>query len=700
MAGNSLIGSLLVSLSADTASFDTGLKTAQSSLGKFGAMAGTIGKFAGAAIVASAAAGGAAMVTFGSQALESADNIGDAAARIGISATAYQKLGIAATQAGGSPELMSEAMDKLNAKLGAFQMSGGKAGGAFKELGLSSAIMSGEIKTADQAFYAAADALQRVTNPAEKAKLSMELFGKSAGVDMIEVTAQGGAALKAYGDQAAQTGRVMSDEMVAKLGDAKLALDAAKVSATQMAQVFAGQALIGIMDFGKELTPLWESLKQIGSQVMDFLRPSLDALGVAFKDLASNDALIVTLKTIGAIAGGVVVLSFKIMADTITIGIKALNGLFNILGNTGAALKNSAAAFVNFGKYIIDGLVKGFNDASKIAMQAVRALGVNVINAFKAVLGIHSPSKEFEVLGKYINQGLAIGLNDNAKLPIASMENISLALLQSLHGADWKSALSGELQGLLSEYESATSKAGQEMAKNLMLVDAAEAAGDAYALAFGAQLRSKILADFEKNGIPNIAANVDTNELKGQDLTSLPMASDISKNIVYDPELKNAFAQTFSDGIRAAASGNAMDFLSNKLERSLDGLLEKLGGTLYEAFSGFAQEKGGLWGTIFKGVNSLFGLSGARANGGHVNAGSTYLVGERGRELFTPSTSGSIISNDNLNQGGGDTYVTVQSMLDAQVLDERTYKISNGVVSQAGDAMATAQRRNKVYGFK
>ena len=36
---------------------------------------------------------------------------------------------------------------------------------------------------------------------------------------------------------------------------------------------------------------------------------------------------------------------------------------------------------------------------------------------------------------------------------------------------------------------------------------------------------------------------------------------------------------------------------------------------------------------------------GAKAGGGSVNAGSTYLVGEKGAELFTPSQSGKITTN-------------------------------------------------------
>lgn len=41
-------------------------------------------------------------------------------------------------------------------------------------------------------------------------------------------------------------------------------------------------------------------------------------------------------------------------------------------------------------------------------------------------------------------------------------------------------------------------------------------------------------------------------------------------------------------------------------------------------------------------------IAGARAGGGPVSAGQTYLVGEKGPELFTPTASGSIIANDNL----------------------------------------------------
>lgn len=48
-------------------------------------------------------------------------------------------------------------------------------------------------------------------------------------------------------------------------------------------------------------------------------------------------------------------------------------------------------------------------------------------------------------------------------------------------------------------------------------------------------------------------------------------------------------------------------------------------------------------------------ISGARASGGYVGGGRTYLVGEKGPELFTPGASGQITSNSNLNKALGES---------------------------------------------
>lgn len=64
-------------------------------------------------------------------------------------------------------------------------------------------------------------------------------------------------------------------------------------------------------------------------------------------------------------------------------------------------------------------------------------------------------------------------------------------------------------------------------------------------------------------------------------------------------------------------------------------------------------------------VGGLFG--GGKATGGSVAGGTTYLVGEQGPELFTPSASGYIVPNGKLGGGGGGNTVvnvTVNGAID------------------------------------
>jgi hypothetical protein len=60
-----------------------------------------------------------------------------------------------------------------------------------------------------------------------------------------------------------------------------------------------------------------------------------------------------------------------------------------------------------------------------------------------------------------------------------------------------------------------------------------------------------------------------------------------------------------------------------------------------------------------------FAFGGGRATGGPVSSGTSYVVGERGPELFVPNTSGTIIPNG--GGGGGSTInLTVNGAIDAE----------------------------------
>jgi hypothetical protein len=86
------------------------------------------------------------------------------------------------------------------------------------------------------------------------------------------------------------------------------------------------------------------------------------------------------------------------------------------------------------------------------------------------------------------------------------------------------------------------------------------------------------------------------------------------------------------------------------------------------------------------GLQKLFG--GGRAMGGPVNAGTTYMVGERGPELFMPNASGTIIPNNKLSGGGTVINLTVNGAIDGESTARQIVRILND--SQARGTLGSA----------
>jgi lambda family phage tail tape measure protein len=94
------------------------------------------------------------------------------------------------------------------------------------------------------------------------------------------------------------------------------------------------------------------------------------------------------------------------------------------------------------------------------------------------------------------------------------------------------------------------------------------------------------------------------------------------------------------------------------------------------------------------GPTGMMPLAGARASGGPVAGGSTYLVGEKGPELFTPGSSGSIVPNHALGGGGGGVSVQIVNNGNSQVQQPQVSQDSSGqkfirlIIDQAKNEMA------------
>ena len=137
--------------------------------------------------------------------------------------------------------------------------------------------------------------------------------------------------------------------------------------------------------------------------------------------------------------------------------------------------------------------------------------------------------------------------------------------------------------------------------------------------------------------------------------------------------MSQTIATDISDGIKGMIRGTSTlnDVLSSVLNKLIDAAFNM-------AFFGNMQGSlggGGLFGSILGGLGNIFSptpkplgmvqgkfmpsmpdFRGAKAAGGPVKGGKSYMVGERGPEMFTPGVSGMITPNHRL---GGSTNVVV-----------------------------------------
>ena len=133
--------------------------------------------------------------------------------------------------------------------------------------------------------------------------------------------------------------------------------------------------------------------------------------------------------------------------------------------------------------------------------------------------------------------------------------------------------------------------------------------------------------------------------------------------------MANTIVVDIGNGIKGLIKGTQSlnDVLTNVLDRMADAFLNM---AIFGNVAG-SSVTGGLLGSIF------------RANGGPVKGGGSYIVGEKGPELFTPGVSGMVTPNHAL---GGSTNVVVN--VDAS--GNQQVQGDDGKAEQFGEAIAAA----------
>lgn len=235
---------------------------------KLGAVSTATGKAAEATKGLSTAAGAAAvgLVGMATKAAADADDLLTLANQTGFTVEELQKMQYASSFIDVSMESMTGSITKLTKNMAS-------GSDVFDQLGISITDADGNMRSAIDVWYESVDALGKVTNETERDQLSMALFGKSA-MEMAGVVDDGGAALKALGDEAESTGLILSQDAVESAVAFNDQVDKLKNTATQ-AFFSAGASL------AETLVPALEKLVTIISDVLSWFG-NLDGSTQAF----------------------------------------------------------------------------------------------------------------------------------------------------------------------------------------------------------------------------------------------------------------------------------------------------------------------------------------------------------------------------------------------------------------------------------
>jgi hypothetical protein len=159
------------------------------------------------------AMGARAFVNFAKESLNTADALGKTADRLGLTTTALQTYRFAAEQSGMSTQTFEMAMQRFTRRASEAAVGTGEAKGALEQLGVALHDSSGKVRTSENMLNDVADALAKIPDQGERVRLAFKLFD-SEGVKMVNMLQGGSAGLIDIRDQLEKTSGVLSEQFI------------------------------------------------------------------------------------------------------------------------------------------------------------------------------------------------------------------------------------------------------------------------------------------------------------------------------------------------------------------------------------------------------------------------------------------------------------------------------------------------------
>jgi len=323
-----------------------------------------------APISGAAAAIGGGLVKLGYDAITSADELNTLSKQTGISTDELQKMKYASDLVDVSVEDITSALRKMKSKMD-------PANATFKELHVSVTNADGSLRDATDVFYDSIEALSQIENETERDRVAMQLFGKSSD-DLAGIIDDGGAALKAYGDEAENLGLILDEDTISSLNDTNDAVDKMKstVSAT-LGQVGADVAEVlgpAVEKVGEWIGTITEKLRSLTPEQTETILKIVGVVAAIAPLLIIGGKLISGIGSLITVIGAIV----GVLGGPLTLAIGAIIAIGVLLYKNWDKIKEVA------GK-VKEGVVKAWNGLKSGVTKAMSTVKEKVTTAWSTI---------------------------------------------------------------------------------------------------------------------------------------------------------------------------------------------------------------------------------------------------------------------------------------------------------------------------
>jgi len=623
MAAGSL-GSLVVSLTAETAQFTAALDKASYTAEKNFRSISSFAKTAAGSLAA--LYGAQSIVGFVKTQIDAADATGKMAQKVGISVEELSKLQYAAKLADVDTGQLQVGLVKLSKGMVEAANGTGQARNALSAMGVSVKNTDGTLKSSSVVLGEIADKFATYEDGANKTAIATQLFGKS-GAELIPLLNAGSKGIKESADELERFGAVITEKAAAqaeRFNDnlTRLSTVGSVVGKTianevipylnQLAEEFLvaranGMGFMDMLQMGFRTGDYKEQISKINEEIQSLQNNKMNVLfpeSVIKKDIQNLERQRTVLETLVAARE------------------KAINP-------PKAEEKKTTAPFS------VD-LEKAKKEAENFAKGLGRAQDANT--KFSTSISEMAAKAQADIAGIFMSDAQKKQQQDLIAINKGFLDTQSEITKQYTEGKLTLQAYNEQMLILGGQYEFAAGQANRIYEQQEQLNSSYE---------YGA---SMALAKYsnESRNLANLSNGVVTNALRGVEDGLFNMVSG-----------SQSAAQAFSSMVTSILADIAKLLIRQSIVAPLVQMLSA--GISYgigniSTANTYGTNIGSEQTAMLQAQNA-----GMRAFGGQVNAGSAYLVGERGMETFIPSTNGMIVPNGGSNAGNVIVNVNMQT---------------------------------------